>query len=839
MVNITDFFGKERKASSGRSSRPSSSTAAKKAKPEVIDLDEPESKESVKEEEDKKPFWSVNSTPSSKPASSDSRSSINAVTAQDVLAKIPAVDLSNIHVKENVQFDFKNNNNKIGNDQDVSTGGTDDLPEGKPNCLLGLTIVFTGTLPSIERDVAESLAKRYGARVTKSISSKTSVVVLGEEAGPKKVDTIKKLGIKAIDEDGFKQLILGMPSGGGDGALAEKARKKIEEQEKQAQREADEMAKKEKERVQKVEAAQKSGESTKLNDIVHEKNKLWTVKYAPTNLQQICGNKGAVSKLKTWLTNWDESKKNGFKKSGRDGSGVFRAALLYGPPGIGKTTAAHLVAKELGYDVLEKNASDVRSKSLLNVGVKNALDNMSVMGFFENTHNAQDDNAKKFVIVMDEVDGMSGGDRGGVGQLAQFCRKTSTPMILICNERNIPKMRPFDRTCLDIQFRRPDSNSIKARLMTIAVREHFKLDPNIVDKLVQATRGDIRQIINLLSTVSKTTKTINHENITEISQAWEKEIALKPFDIAHKLLDGRIYTDVGSQTFDLNNKIALYFDDFDFAPLMVQENYVNTRPSLLQNGETHLEAIARASESISLSNLVETRIRSSEQLWSLLPLHAVLSSVYPASKVAGQMAGRINFTTWLGQNSKTNKYYRLLQELQYHTRLSTSTNKIGLRLEYLPALKKRLLDPIFKEGSDGIDAVIKVMDDYYLTKEDWDTVMEFLVGPANTEAALKKIPTPVKTAFTRKYNSTTHPVAIYRAGTTTMASSASADQKPDFEDIIDADDAALPAENEEPDEDADLKKDKLIKQKAKPSKRKTAKPATEKESAPKRRRTKT
>lgn len=856
MVNITDFFGKDKKTESSRRSRPSSSstssTITKRSEPEVIELDDPESeskydshskiqpKDDVKKEEKKdvpprevKPKANIKSTASTKESKGGST---GPVTAQDMLSKIPAVNLSDVHVKENIQFDFRNNKND--NDQDAAMGGTEDLPEGKANCLLGLTIVFTGTLPNIERGTAESLAKRYGARVTKSISSKTSVVVLGEEAGPKKVDTIKKLGVKAIDEDGFRQLVQGMPAEGGEGAAAERARKKMEEQEKQAQKEADDMANKEKERVQRIGASQRSGEKVKQNDLVHEENKLWTVKYAPISSQQICGNKGAVAKLKNWLANWDESKKNGFKKAGKDGSGIFRAAMLYGPPGIGKTTAAHVIVKELGYDILERNASDVRSKSLLNIGVKNALDNMSLMGFFRNNH-TQDANSKKFVIIMDEVDGMSGGDRGGVGQLAQFCRKTSTPMILICNERNIPKMRPFDRTCLDIQFRRPDANSIKARLMTIAVRERFKLDPSIVDKLVQATRGDIRQIINLLSTVSKTTKSINHENITEISEAWEKEIALKPFDITHKLLDGRVYTDSGSQTFNLNNKIALYFDDFDFAPLMVQENYVNTRPSLLQNGETHLEAIANASDSISLSNLVETRIRSSEQLWSLLPLHAVLSSVYPASKVAGQMAGRINFTTWLGQNSKTNKYYRLLQELQYHTRLSTSTNKIGLRMEYLPTLKERLLDPISKDGSEGIDAVIKVMDDYYLTKEDWDTIMEFLIGPASTDSVIKKIPTAVKTAFTRKYNSMTHPVAIYRAGTTTMASSAAADQTPDFEDIVDADDAAPPAENEEPDDDADLKKDKLIKQKAKPSKRKATRPASGKEAAPKRRRTKT
>lgn len=181
----------------------------------------------------------------------------------------------------------------------------------------------------------------------------------------------------------------------------------------------------------------------------------------------------------------------------------------------------------------------------------------------------------------------------------------------------------------------------------------------------------------MLSTISTTTKKIGHENVQDIARAWEKNIALKPFDIAHKLFDGRIYSDVGCKSFPLYKKMELYFDDFDFAPLMIQENYLQTRPSVLTPGETHLEAIADAAESISQGDLVERKIRSSEQLWSLLPFHAIMSSVRPASKVAGQMAGRINFTSWLGQNSKMGKYYRLLQEIQYHTRLSTSTDKLA------------------------------------------------------------------------------------------------------------------------------------------------------------------
>ncbi|SCU89497.1 LAFA_0E18558g1_1 [Lachancea sp. 'fantastica'] len=770
------------------------------------------------------------SSPQKKPKIAK-KESIGPLSLEELLAKIPSVDLDAVHVKENVKFDFRGNNQ---NGASEMTGDVD-FPEGAPNCLLGLTIVFTGQLPTLERGNAEAIAKRYGARVTKSISSKTSLVVLGEEAGPKKLEKIKDLHIKAIDEDGFKQLISGMPEEGGDNSAAEKARQKLKQQEQDAQKEAEEMEKREKEQREKLIKRQKDQgvAAPNLKPITREEDKLWTVKYAPTSINHICGNKTSVSKLRNWLSNWASCKKNDFKQPGRDGSGVFRAAMLYGPPGIGKTTAAHLVAKELGFDVLERNASDVRSKSLLNAGVKNALDNTSIVGTLKSRHGG-DLNQKNFVIIMDEVDGMSGGDRGGVGQMALFCRKTSMPMILICNERNSPKMRPFDRVCLDIQFRRPDVNSIKARLMTIAVREKFQLDPNTIEKLVEATRGDIRQVINLLSTISTTTKKIGHDNVQAIAQAWEKNIALKPFDITHKLFDGRIFSDIGSRTFPLYKKMELYFDDFDFTPLMIQENYLQTRPSGLKAGQTHLAAVADAAESISQGDLVERKIRSSEQLWSLLPFHAIMSAVLPASKVAGQMAGRINFTSWLGQNSKSGKYYRLLQELQYHTRLSTSTDKLGLRMDYMPTLKRRMLDPLLANGSDAIPDVIQIMDDYYLSKEDWDSIMEFLIGNDKTEAQIKKIPTAVKSGFTRKYNAMVHPVAIYKTGST-IAVGGRSKEAPDFEDVVDADDEVPPADDDEnAKEDNDFKKDKLIKQGKPKATKKRAAPATKKAPAKKR-----
>lgn len=76
-------------------------------------------------------------------------------------------------------------------------------------------------------------------------------------------------------------------------------------------------------------------------------DQLWTEKYRPRALRDIVGNTEAIGALRTWLSRWSPA-------------GKEVAALITGPPGIGKTTAVHLVLAAAGYEVLEMNASDER-----------------------------------------------------------------------------------------------------------------------------------------------------------------------------------------------------------------------------------------------------------------------------------------------------------------------------------------------------------------------------------------------------------------------------------------------------------------------------------------------
>ena len=147
-------------------------------------------------------------------------------------------------------------------------------------------------------------------------------------------------------------------------------------------------------------------------------------------------------------------------------------------------------------------------------------------------------------------------------------------------------------------------------------------------------------------------------------------------------------------------------------------------------------------------------------------------------------------------------------------RLRASGDRHEVRQQYLPALWNKMVRVLRDDGKEAVPSVIDLMDSYFLTKEDFDSMVELGVGTMSEDNA--KLETQTKATFTRLYNSQSHPVPFMKASSV-VAPKAAKKAQPDLEEAVDESDGedVLPeGETKEDDEseDVDIKKDKYIKE---------------------------
>jgi len=202
----------------------------------------------------------------------------------------------------------------------------------------------------------------------------------------------------------------------------------------------------------------------------------WTEKYRPKNFSEIRGQDEAVAKIMNFVNNFKTQRK--------------KAIIFYGGPGTGKTTLAHVSAKENNLEIFELNASDLRNKTKLQEILKPAIEQQPLI-------------KKGKIILVDEADGIMGSDRGGIPELIRLIEITKYPTIITANNVWSKKLSPLRKKCELIELKELDYKTIKDVLVNILRKEKKIIDNEILTNIAIKSKGDLRAGINDLQAISE------------------------------------------------------------------------------------------------------------------------------------------------------------------------------------------------------------------------------------------------------------------------------------------------------------------------------------------------
>lgn len=274
---------------------------------------------------------------------------------------------------------------------------------------------------------------------------------------------------------------------------------------------------------------------------------LWVEKWRPRRFIDLIGNEKNNRTILKWLRQWSSLIFNETLPSLKyDVKSVDslnlsdpqdplqrprkKILLIHGPPGVGKTSVSHIIAKQCGYSVMEINASDERSGPRIKDKIHNILFNQTF-------------NEKPVCLVVDEIDGsMENGFIKNLidimnndikatkvlqgGDLKLSRKVLIRPIIAICNNiyaSSLEKLRPF---CEVIPFYKPSDKAIMERLEFISKMESLNVDKSFLSQICDLCQGDVRNTINNLQLLADNQVNVVSEpsgnRIKDISVSWYK-----------------------------------------------------------------------------------------------------------------------------------------------------------------------------------------------------------------------------------------------------------------------------------------------------------------------------
>lgn len=235
----------------------------------------------------------------------------------------------------------------------------------------------------------------------------------------------------------------------------------------------------------------------------------WIMKYRPKKIDDVVNQEEAKKSLIEWVNEW----LRGVPKE--------RGALLYGPPGCGKTSLVEALANDFKFELVEMNASDYRRRADLERIARVAALQRGILG-------------RGKIILLDEVDGISGvADLGALDTILEILKVTKNPVIMTANDPWDPKLRSLRESVRLVGFKRLTKTDVRKVLQKICASEKLICEEDAIDFIAERSEGDLRSAINDLEAVAEGYGKVTLELAKNILRARDR--VYEPFEVVRKI----------------------------------------------------------------------------------------------------------------------------------------------------------------------------------------------------------------------------------------------------------------------------------------------------------------